>query len=76
MENLDGRHNYDMIASNEGDGNEESNQLEIPLITSNGSVLLARSKSKSDGKIGEESKFGPSNKVQSAVQKADQFLTA
>ena len=75
MENINGRHNDDMIASNEGDGKEESNQLEIPLKTSNGSVL-ARSKSKSDGKIGEESKFGPSNKVQSAVQTADQFLRA
>ena len=62
-EGLDGRH-IDMIASNETDGKEESNQLEIPLI-SNGSMLLERSKSKSDGNIGEESKFGPSNEQQS-----------
>ena len=53
-----------MIASNEADGKEELNQLEIPLI-SNGSMLLERSKSKSDGNIGEESKFGPSNEQQS-----------
>ena len=42
-EGLDGRH-IDVIASNEADGKEESNQLEVPLI-SNGSMLLERSKS-------------------------------
>ena len=52
-----------MIASNEADGKEESNQLEVPLI-SNGSMLLERSKSKSDGNTGEESKFGPLNECQ------------
>ena len=51
-EGLDGRH-IDVIASNEADGKEELNQLEVPLI-SNGSMLLERSKSKSDGNIGEE----------------------
>ena len=61
-EGLDGRH-IDVIASNEADGKEELNQLEVPLI-SNGSMLLERSKSKSDGNIGEESKFGPSNQGQ------------
>ena len=45
-EGLDGRH-IDVIVSNEADGKEESNQLEVPLIISNGSVLLERSKSKS-----------------------------
>ena len=61
-EGLDGRH-IDVIVSNEADIKEESNQLEVPLI-SNGSMLLERSKSKSDGNIGEESKFGPSNEGQ------------
>ena len=61
-EGLDGRH-IGVIASNEADGKEELNQLEVPLI-SNGSMLLERSKSKSDGNIGEESKFGPSNEGQ------------
>ena len=61
-EGLDGRH-IDVIASNEADGKEESNQLEVPLI-SNGSMLLERSKSKSDGNYGEESKFGPSTEGQ------------
>ena len=42
-EGLDGRH-IDVIASNEADGKEESNQLEVPL-TSNGSMLLEISKS-------------------------------
>ena len=65
---LDGRH-IDVIASNEADGKEESNQLEVPLI-SNGSMLLERSKSKSDGNIGEESKFGPSNEGQLAGMKS------
>ena len=53
-EGLDGIH-IDVIASNEAeaDGKEESNQLEVPLI-SNGSMLLERSKSKSDGNIGKE----------------------
>ena len=37
-EGLDGRH-IDVIASNEADGKEESNQLEVPLI-SNGNMLL------------------------------------
>ena len=60
-EGLDGRH-IDMIASNEDDGKEELNHLEVPLIL-NGSLLLERSKSKSDPNIGEESKFGPSNEV-------------
>ena len=55
----------DVIASNEVDGKEKSTQLEVPLMISNGSMLLERSKSKSDGNIGEESKFGPSNEVQS-----------
>ena len=49
---LDGRH-IDVIASNEADGKRESNQLEVPLMISNGSMLLERSKSKSDGNIGE-----------------------
>ena len=61
-EGLDGRH-IDVIASNEADGKEESNQLEVPQM-SNESMLLERSKSKSDGNIGEESKFGPSNEGQ------------
>ena len=53
-EGLDGIH-IDVIVSNEAeaDGKEESNQLEVPLI-SNGSMLLERSKSKSDGNIGKE----------------------
>ena len=50
-EGLDGRH-IDVIASNEADGKEESNQLEVPL-TSNGSMLLEISKLKSDGNIAE-----------------------
>ena len=41
-EGLDGRHT-DVIASNEADGKEESNQLEVPLV-SNGSMMLERSK--------------------------------
>ena len=40
-EGLDGRHT-DVIASNEADGKEESNQL-VPLI-SNGNMMLERSK--------------------------------
>ena len=60
----------DVIASNEGDGKEESNQLEVPLIISNGSMQQERSKSKSDGSIGEESKFVPSNEVQFAGMKS------
>ena len=43
-EGLDGRH-IDVIASNEADGKRESNQLEVPLMISNGSMLLERSKS-------------------------------
>ena len=35
-EGLDGRH-IDMIASNEADGKEESSQLEVPLVISDGS---------------------------------------
>ena len=66
---LDGRH-IDVIASNEADAKEESNQLEVPLIISNGSMQLERSKSKSDGNIGEESKFGPSNEIQFAGMKS------
>ena len=62
-EGLDGRH-IDVIASNEADGKRESNQLEVPLMISNGSMLLERSKSKSDGNIGEVSRFGQSNEVQ------------
>ena len=68
-EGLDGRH-IDVIASNEADGKRESNQLEVPLMISNGSMLLERSKSKSDGNIGEESKFGPSNEGQLAGMKS------
>ena len=41
-EGLDGTH-IDVIASNEADGKEESNQLEVPLI-SNGSIMLERGK--------------------------------
>ena len=41
-EGLDGRHN-DVIASNEANGKEESNQLEVLLI-SNGSMMLERGK--------------------------------
>ena len=63
-EGLNGRH-IGVIASNEANGMKESNQLEVPL-TSNGSMLLERSKLKSDGNIGEESKFGPSNEGQLA----------
>ena len=59
-----------MIASKEADGKEESNQFEVPLMISNGSMLLERSKSKSDGNIGEESKFGPSNEVHFAGMKS------
>ena len=59
----------DVIASNEADGKKESNQLEVPLI-SNGSMLLERSKSKSDGNIGEESKFGLSNEGQFSGMKS------
>ena len=59
----------DVIASNEADEKKESNQLEVPL-TSNGSMLLERSKSKSDGNIGEESKFGPSNEGQFSGMKS------
>ena len=59
----------DVIASNEADGKKESNQLEVPLI-SNGSMLLERSKSKSDSNIGEESKFGPSNEGQFSGMKS------
>ena len=43
--------------------------MEVPLILWNESVPLERSKSKSDGNIGEESKFGSSNKVQFEVMK-------
>ena len=50
-EGLDGRH-IDVVASNEADGKEKSNQLEVPL-TSNGSMLLEISKLKSDGNIAE-----------------------
>ena len=50
-EGLDGRH-IDLIASNEADGKEESNQLEVPLA-SNGSMLLEISKLKSNGNIAE-----------------------
>ena len=46
-----------VITSNKADRKEKSNQLEVPLKISNGRVLLERSKSKSDGNIGEESKF-------------------
>ena len=60
-EGLNGRH-IDVIALNEADGKEKSNQFEVPLMISNGSILLERSKSESDGNIGEESKFGPSMK--------------
>ena len=41
-EELDERH-IGVIASNEADGKEESNQLEVPLI-SNGSMMLERGK--------------------------------
>ena len=68
-EGLDGRH-IDEIASNEADGKEESNQFEVTLMTSNGGMLLERSKSKSDGNIGGELKFGPSNEVQFAGMKS------
>ena len=40
--------------------------MAVPLIISKESVLLEKSKSKSDGNIGEESKFGSSNEVQFA----------
>ena len=43
-----------VIASNEADGKEESNQVEVPLIL-NGSMLLERNKSKSDANIVGES---------------------
>ena len=66
---LNGTH-IDVIASNEVDGKEESTQLEVPLMISYGSMLLERSKSKSDGNICEESKFGPSNEVQSLGMKS------
>ena len=56
-EGLDGRH-IDVIASNEADRKGEANQLEVPLIISNRSMLLERSKSRPDGNTGEESKFG------------------
>ena len=62
-EGLDGRH-VDVIASNEADGKKDSNQFEVALMISNGSMLLERSKSKSDGNIGKEPKFGPSNEGQ------------
>ena len=52
-EELDERH-IGVIASNEADGKEESNQLEVPLIL-NGSMLLERNKSKSDANIVGES---------------------
>ena len=68
-EGLEVRH-LDVIESNEADWKEESNQLEVPLIISNGSVLLERSKSKSDGNIGEESKVEPSNEAQFAGMKS------
>ena len=68
-EGLDGRH-INVIKSNEADGKDESNQLEVPLIISNSSMRLGRSKSKSDCNISEESKFGPSNEVQSAGMKS------
>ena len=68
-EGLDGRH-IDVIASNEADGKEESNQFEVPLMISNGSMLLERSKSKSDGNIGEELKFRLSDEVQFAGMKS------
>ena len=71
-EGLDGRH-IDVITTNKADGKEKSNQLEVPLIISNGSVLLQRSKSKSDGNTGEESKFGPSNEVHFAGMKRKSF---
>ena len=74
-EGFDWRH-IDVIASNEADGREKSNQLEVPLMISNGSVLLERSKSKPDGNIGKETNFGPLNEVQFAGMKADQLLGA
>ena len=64
-EGLDGRH-IDVIASNEADGKEESNEFKVPLMISNGRMLLERSKSTFDGNIAEESKFGLSNEVQCA----------
>ena len=39
-------------------------------MISNGSMLLERSKPKSDGNISEESKFRPSNEVQFAGMKS------
>ena len=71
-EELDGRH-IDVLASSEVEGKEQPNQLKVPLIKSNGSVLLEKSKSKSDGNIGEESKFGPSNEDQYAGVKSRSF---
>ena len=41
-----------MITSSEAGGKEESNQLEVPLAISNESVLLERSKTKSDDNTG------------------------
>ena len=64
------RRHVDVIASNQADGKEQANQFEVPLMISNGSMLLERSKSKSDGNIGEESKFGPSNEVHFAGMKS------
>ena len=55
-EGLDGRH-IDVIALNEADGKEESNQSEVPQMISKRSILLERIKSKSDGNIDEESKL-------------------
>ena len=62
-EGLDGRY-IDGIPLNETDGKEELSQFEVPLMISNGSLLLERSKLKFDDNVGEESKFGLSNEVQ------------
>ena len=55
---LDGRHS-DVMTSNEVDENEETNQLEAPLILSNRrSKSDQKIKSKSDGNIGDKVKYG------------------
>ena len=71
---MDGRH-IDVITSSEAGGKEESNQLEVPLAISNESVLLERSKTKSDDNTGVNNQhLNHQMKFSWQVWKADQFL--
>ena len=53
------------LTSNEADGNEETNQLEAPLILSNRrSKSDQKITSKSDGNIGDKVKYGSLEDIQ------------